>query len=159
MILLILMLLSLIAIYFVRLLYIKKMKHATLAVMILYLYLILWIYSMFLIDVFNLGLGNKETAWTLVFRSDIYNSFVALTERMNSLPIGILQAIVVVATVILVAGFSIAFTGLFQISREIYIRACKKYNFKIGKEIRNTISQVTFVRTFSIIRMNCRANC
>ena len=153
-------LLSLIAVYFTRLLQRHGMKTASVTVAVLYLYLIAWIYVVFILDVADLGFAETETRISLLHGSNIYHSFVQLNAKMAAISLPILKVIVAVAAMTLVAGFIVAFHGIFEISREI-CRFVKQYRYlqthnKTEWIIKN---KSVSVRAISIIRLYCRANC
>ena len=95
MILLLMILLSLSAVYFTRLLQQKGMKTASFMVAVLYLYLILWTYAVFILDIADLGFSERQTQVALLHGSNIYHSFVSITENMSVIPLELLEAIVV----------------------------------------------------------------
>ena len=159
MILLLMILLSLSAVYFTRLLTKKNMKAAAISVAVLYIYMIAWTYAVFVLDIADLGFAERETQVSLLHGSDIYHSFVQLTARMAAVPYELLEAIVGVAALVLFAGIAVAFHGVFEISREIYKTVCKNYVEKNKTEIRKTVLYRLPVKTVSLIRLNCRANC
>lgn len=159
MILLLMILLSLSAVYFTRLLQRKGMKTAAVTVAVLYLYLIAWTYAVFILDIADLGFAERETQVSLLHGSDIYHSFVQLTAKMAVIPFELLEAIVGVAVLVLIAGFSVAFHGVFEISKEIYKRVCKNYIEKNKTVMRKAVQAQPPVKTVSLIRLNCRANC
>lgn len=159
MILLFLILMSLSAIYFSRLLSIKKMRVAAAFVATLYSYLVAWIYLIFIIDIADLGFAESETQLTLLHGSNIYHSFVQLTAKMSAISLPMLQAIVSASIAVLIASLFVVFHGLFEISKEImhFIRKC---NYKHHKT--TEISVVPFrmhSKRVSLLRLYCRANC
>ena len=159
MILLLMILLSLSAVYFTRLLQRNGMKTAAVTVAVLYLYLIAWTYAVFILDIADLGFAERETQVSLLHGSDIYHSFVQLTAKMAAIPFELLEAIVGVAVLVLIAGFSVAFHGVFEISIEIYKTVCKNYIEKNKTVMRKAVPVQKPVKTVSLIRLNCRANC
>ena len=159
MILLLIMLLSLSSIYFTRLFLKKEMTIAAVTVAVLYIYLILWTYLMFIMDIANLGFNESETTLSLIHGSIIYHSFVDITARMSVIPLPFLEAIVLVSIFVLITGFAAAFHGLFQITKQIckYVRESLKKTYRA--RILNILIPETPQYTISILRMNCRANC
>ena len=160
MILLLIFLLSLSAIYFTRLLTAKNMRAAAVSVAVLYIYLVAWTYAVFILDVADLGFSSSETRMKLLHGSDIYHSFVNLTDKMSAIPLVLLEAIVVVAVVILSAGFIVAFHGLFEITKAV-INAAKEKTlfFEIYHRFAKCASAFTELRQSNIIRLYCRMNC
>ena len=159
MILLLMILLSLSAVYFTRLLQRRGMKTASVMAAVLYLYLIAWIYAIFILDIADLGFAETETRVSLLHGSNIYHSFVQLNAKMAAIPLPMLKAIVAVAAMTLVAGFIVAFHGIFEISREI-CRFVKQYRYQQTHKTEWVVNKGSVpVRAISIIRMNCRANC
>ena len=159
MIILLMILLSLSAVYFTRLLSKKNMRAAAITVAVLYIYLIVWTYLMFILDVADLGFLSGETKLSLLHGSNIYHAFVDLTAKMSVIPLPFLEAIVLVAVIILIAGFAVAFHGLFQITKQIckYVReSLKKFN---RARVLNILIPEIPQYDISILRMNCRANC
>ena len=160
MILLLIFLLSLSAIYFTRLLTAKNMRAAAVSVAVLYIYLVAWTYAVFILDIADLGFSSSETRMKLLHGSDIYHSFVNLTDKMSAIPLVLLEAIVVVAVVILSAGFIVAFHGLFEITKAV-INAAKEKTlfFEIYHRFAKCASASTELRQSNIIRLYCRMNC
>lgn len=160
MIVLIIVLLSLCALYFTRLVSSKNMKVAAICIVMLYSYLIAWIYFIFIFDVVDLGFSETETRLTLLRGSDIYHSFVNLTDKMSVIPLALLEAIVAVAAVILCASFVVAFHGLFEITRAVVTVARDKEILSATESIRSRIiSSFMTIKLPNIIRFNCRMNC
>lgn len=159
MIILLMILLSLSAVYFTRLLKKKGMGIAAITVAVLYIYLIVWTYMMFILDVADLGFIYGETRLSLIHGSNIYHSFTDLTARMSVIPLPFLESIVLVAVIVLVAGFAVAFHGLFEITKEIckYVRGGLK-NLKKARVLGVLLPKIPQYNV-SILRMNCRANC
>ena len=159
MILFLIALVSLSAIYFTRLLSSKKMKIAAISVAALYIYIIAWTYAMFILDVADLGFSDAKASFSLVDGSEIYRSFVVITQKMAFIPEQILYSIVLVAAVVLTASIAVAFHGLFEISREI-CRFVKQYRYLQTHKTEWIIkNKSVFVRAIPIIRLYCRANC
>ena len=159
MILLSIILLSLSAVYFIRLLSRKNMRMAAVSATILYVYLVAWIYAIFIIDIADLGFTDTETQLTLLHGSSIYHSFVQITARMSFIPLSLLQVIVGVAALILTFALAVALHGVFEISRVI-IRFYKKTKVEAYKIFENAVRSLkTQIKTYQLIRMYCRANC
>ena len=159
MIILMIMLLSLSAIYFTRLLSKKSMRAASASVAVLYIYLICWTFAIFIIDISDLGFSDAETSVSLLHGSNIYHSFVRLTEQMSVVPLQVLNAIVVVVAVTLAAALIVVFHGLFEVTKQIckYVRESLRL-FK-NTDIWNTNLFEEPDIVYPILRMNCRANC
>ena len=160
MIVLLMILLSLIAVYFTRLLQRRGMKTASVMVAILYLYLIAWIYAIFILDIADLGFAEAETRISLLHGSNIYHSFVQLNAKMAAIPLQILKAIVAVAAMTFVAGSIVAFHGLFEIAKAVVKVSKEKELFTSSNGNKQVIykSFISF-RTKSIFRILCRMNC
>ena len=159
MILMIVILLSLSSIYFTRLLSKHNKKAAALSVAVLYFYLVAWIYSIFILDIANLGFNDFETYFSLLHGSSVYHSFVSLTKTMSVIPLELLFSIVAVATLVFVAGFAVAFHGFFEITRD-FIRSSKEKEVNdswTGRD--NFFVPAVFSKSFDIIRFHCRMNC
>ncbi len=160
MILLSIALLSLSVIYFTRLLSERNMKVAAIAVATLYFYIIAWIYAIFILDIADLGFSDTETRISLLHGSDIYHSFVDITEKMSVVPIEWLKAIVAVVVITLVAGFSVAFHGVFEITRAVVRAAKEKTLFKLlGDPHNTTLIPWTQINSGELLRLHCRMNC
>ena len=159
MILLLMILLSLVAVYFTRLLQRRGMKTASVTVAVLYLYLIAWTYAVFILDVADLGFAEKETLVSLLHGSNIYHSFVQLNAKMALIPLPLLEAIVGVAALVLMAGVAVALHGVVEISRVIYRFVQKNYVELNKKEywVKKIIHPC--VKSTCFIRLYCRANC
>ncbi|MCR5056225.1 MAG: hypothetical protein K6B54_04875 [Clostridia bacterium] len=160
MIILIITLISLCAIYFIRLLSKKNMRVASISVATLYINIIVWTYAIFVLDVANLGFSDSETPITSLIGSDIYHSFVNITNKMAFIPLGLLKAIVVVITVIFVASLAVTFHGLFEITRAV-IKAAKERPITIqsGNSKDKLYCYNGFIKRIRIFRLNCRMNC
>ncbi len=159
MIILFMILISLSAIYFTRLLNKNNMRAAAISVAALYIYLIAWIYAIFVLDIANLGFSAYETRFSLLHGSDIYHSFVSMTDKMSIIPLPILKAIVGVAAMTFAAGFMVAFHGIFEISREI-CRIVKQNHLEQNHKAEWRVKTYpAHVMKVSIIRLYCRANC
>jgi hypothetical protein len=160
MILVIIALVSLIAIYFTRLFFKKEMKAAALAVALLYIYLIVWTYAVFIIDIADLGFSDSETRLSLLHGSNIYHSFVDITLKTSVIPLGILEAFVVVLAVAVIAGFIVVFHGIVEITKYVlnknnYLKLLcitKALKFKI-------INLFGGFSSVGILRLHCRMNC
>lgn len=153
-------LLSLSAIYFTRLLYHRNMKLASIATAVLYLYVVLWIYAVFILDLADLGFADVETHLALLHGSNIYHSFIQLTTQMSVIPLPMLKAIVAVVALTLTAAFIVAFDGLFEITRAVIGAVRTQKLFISSKENRKEIRAI-FESQYErqIIRMHCRMNC
>lgn len=159
MVLLFLILMSLSAIYFTRLLSNKRMRIAAIATSVVYFYLVAWIYAIFIIDIADLGFSESETQLTLLHGSNIYHSFVQLTAKMSAISLPLLQVIVGVSLLVLVTSFAVIFHGIFEISKEI-IFLIRKNGHKLRKALDIKIISIKMsIRRVSIIRLYCRANC
>ena len=129
-------------------------------VAVLYLYLILWTYAVFIIDIADLGFSEHQTQVALIHGSNIYHSFVRITESMSVIPLELLEAIVVVAVVVMVAGFSVAFHGVFEITKAVVKAAKEKQLFSfVGHHGKIFQSVIASFRNGSIIKLHCRMNC
>ena len=160
MIVLTIVLLSLCALYFTRLVSCKNMKAASISVVVLYTYLIAWIYIIFVLDVADLGFSETETRLTLLHGSDIYHSFVNLTDKMSVIPLALLEAIVAVAAIVLCASFVVAFHGLFEITRAVVNAAKEKRKVSSSESSKSKIhGPFEAIIPLNIIRLNCRMNC
>ena len=159
MILLLMALISLSTIYFVRLLEKKGMRTAAAMLAVLFTYIISWTYAVFILDVADLGFVGVESGISLLHGSNIYHSFVDITAKMSVIPLPFLESIVLVAVVVLLAGFAVAFHGLFEIAKEIckYVRSGLK-NLRKAYVFKILIPEIPQY-SVSILRMNCRANC
>ena len=150
---------SLCAIYFTRLFTQKKMRSATISVTVLYLYLIAWIYAVFILDIADLGFAETETRLTLLHGSNVYHAFVQMTAKMSVIPLPLLKAIVGAAALVLSASIAGALHGVFEITREIY-HFVKQNKLEQTSRIEWAEKlSVLPVRSISIIRLYCRANC
>ncbi len=160
MVLIILVLLSLITIYFTRLLSEKRMKTAAISIAILYFYLIAWTYAVFFIDIAGFGFSNSETRLAFLHGSDIYHSFVSIADKMSVIPLEFLKAIVVVAIVLFVAALGVVFHGFFEITQAVITAFKEKSTPVYSGELRQKF-QDTFLRFLSreIIILHCRMNC
>ncbi len=160
MIILVITLISLCAIYFIRLLTKKKMRVASISVAALYINIVLWTYAIFVFDVANLGFSDSETPITSLIGSDIYHSFVNITNKMAFIPLGLLKAIAVVVTVVLVASLAVTFHGLFEITKAV-IKAAKEKPINAQSAIdKDEISLFAgCTNRTNILRLNCRMNC
>ena len=160
MIILLIALISLCAIYFTRLLSKMKMKVAAIAVAVLYLNLIVWTYAIFVLDVANLGFSDQETHVSFLIGSDIYHSFVSITDRMSVIPFEMLEAIVAVAAIVLIAGFAVAFHGVFTFAKAV-VKVSREKELFFSNEGKNQGSNQLFIfyRENNIIRIHCRMNC
>ena len=159
MILLLMILLSLAAVYFTRLLQRNGMKTASIMVAVLYIYLIAWTYAVFILDVADLGFSEKETLVSLLHGSVVYHSFVDLNAMFSLVPLPLLVAMVVVAALVLIAGLGVALHGVVEISRAVYRFVQKNYvefNRTIYQAIREIRQRLKFI---CFIRLYCRANC
>ncbi len=151
---------SLCAIYFTRLLSKRNMRVAAVSVAVLYVYIIAWTYAVFILDVADLGFSETETRLTLLHGSDIYHSFVSLTDKMSVIPLALLEAIVAVVGIVLFASFAVAFHGLFEITKAVVKAAKDKKKASIAEAIKNKIlSYFGAIKPANIIRLNCRMNC
>lgn len=160
MILLLLALLSLSAIYFTRLLSKKNMRGAAISVTVLYFYIIVWTYAIFILDVAGLGFSETETRLTLLHGSDVYHSFVSLTDKMSVIPLALLEAIVAVVAIVLFASFAVAFHGLFEITKAVVKAANDKKKAYVAEASKSTITCFFgSIKPANIIRLNCRMNC
>ena len=160
MILLLIVLTSLCAIYFTRLLSKKNMRAAAISVAVLYAYIIAWTYAVFILDVADLGFSETETRLTLLHGSDIYHSFVSLTDKMSAIPLAFLEAIVVVATIVLCASFVVAFHGLFEITKAVVKAAKENMTIPAADSEKSKVQSIFgAIKTANIIRLNCRMNC
>ena len=160
MIILIISLLSLCAIYFIRLLSKKNMRVASISVAALYINIIVWTYAIFVFDVANLGFSDSETPITSLIGSDIYHSFVNITNKMAFIPLGLLKAIAVVVTLVLIASLAVTFHGLFEITKAV-IKAAKEkpINTKSALDKKKISLYAGCTNTTNILRLNCRMNC
>ena len=155
----ILALLSLSAIYFIRLLFCRKMKTAAVSLAILYTYLVAWIYAVFIIDTLNLNFSEAHTKLSLLLGSNIYRSFVDLTEKMSVVPLPILKAIVFVCVIAFAAAFAVALHGIVNIAIKIVRIAKKKiaiFSHSVKLKIKANYEPVI---DFSFLQMHCRLNC
>ena len=153
-------LLSLSAIYFTRLLQRRNMKVAAASVACLYIYLIIWIYAVFIMDVADLGFAEKETRITLLHGSDIYHSFVRLNVMMDKIPLPLLEAIAAVAALTFIACLIVVFHGFFEISCEIIRFVKQKEYYVFCNKIKQVVRSVALHRNKKTIRqLYCRANC
>lgn len=160
MILLFLTLISLSAYYFTRLLRKNRMGAAATSVAVLYIYLICWIYGVFILDVADLGFSEVETYVSLLHGSDIYHSFVSITDKMSAIPLELLEAIVAVAIVALLAGLAVAFHGLFVITKAVIkVAKEKRLSVEIGHNSANCTPATDERKHSNIIRLYCRMNC
>lgn len=160
MVLLIMALVSLIAIYFTRLLSKKGMKAAALAVALLYFYLIVWTYAVFVIDIADLGFSDAETRISLLHGSNIYHSFVDITAKTSVIPLGFLESFVVVLTLALVAGFAVAFHGIFEITKYVFSKQSRMKFLAYSRSFKHKIkSSLKELKPCEIIKINCRMNC
>ena len=160
MILLVILLLSLVSIYFTRLLNKKKMKIASIMVAVLFVYLILWIYAIFIIDIADLGFSEYETRLSVLHGSDIYHSFVNLNANLSTLSLPFLHTIVFVCIVTLVGGFLVAFHGLYLLTKEVFEAVKSNYTWKNHiKKNRYKTLWTTYTNNSQIIRLHCRMNC
>lgn len=159
MVLILITLLSLCAVYFARLLSKRNMRAATISVAVLYIYLIIWIYAIFVIDISDLGFSDAETRITLLHGSNIYHSFVRLTTQMSVIPLSVLKVIVAVVTMTLVSAFIVVFHGIFEITKQIWKQVCESLRYLTKTCIHkiNHFSKPDIV--YPILRLNCRANC
>ncbi len=159
MILLLMVLVSLSTIYFTLLLEKKRMRTAAVMVVVLFSYIILWTYAVFIIDVADLGFAGAETQASLLHGSNIYHSFVDLTEKMSSIPRQLLDAIVFVAALVIVAGLTVVFHGVFEFAKELL----KFFNGKERRLLPYFQLKILHIHEYydntSILRMHCRANC
>lgn len=153
-------LLSLCAIYFTRLLSKKNMKAATVSVVVLYSNIIVWMYAIFVLDVANLGFSDTETRLSLLLGSDIYHSFVSLTEKMSVIPLPLLEAIVAVIGIVLFASFAVALHGLLEITKAVVKAARDEKKAYVAEAVKNkTLGFFGSIKPANIIRLNCRMNC
>lgn len=152
-------LLSLCAIYFTRLLIKKSLKVAATAIATLYGFLIIWLYSIFVLDVASFGFSDTESSFSIILGSDIYHSFVDITAKMFYLPSGILVGITVVTALVFFFGLMVAFHGFFAIAKEISYLV-KKSKCGVHKKDNNSACLIkpVFINTL-IYRINCRMNC
>jgi len=159
MVIILLTVLSLSVIYLLRLFSRKKMKVASLATAVLYVYCVGYIYTMFIFDFFNLGFDGTETVLSLIHGSDTYHSFVKIAEKMAVMPLPFLKATVYLSVFILLCAITVCFHGFFEISLEVirFVKraTCSRSNFKKQK----IISEVIVPVKRPLIRLYCRANC
>ncbi len=160
MIILFLGLLSLCALYITHLLSKMKMRWAAISVASLYFYLVAWTYSIFILDIADLGFAETETRLSMLHGSDVYHSFVKLNGLMSTMPLPLLETIASVTAMTLVACIIVVFHGVFEIAREI-IRFVKRKRFfgtvKITKELIKPAAGRYVTRSFCLLY--CRANC
>ncbi len=160
MILLLIALISLSAIYFIRLLSKKDMKAAAISVAVLYINIIVWTYAILVLDVANLGFSDAETRLSLIQGSDIYHSFVSITDKMSVIPFELLEAIVAVAILVLLTAFTVAFHGLFEIARSVArISQEKMIFYKAESKTQTRIQPFNSYKPVRIIKIYCRMNC
>ena len=159
MILLLIILLSLSAVYFTRLLQRKGMKTASVMVAVLYLYLIAWIYAVFILDIADLGFAETETRISLLHGSNIYHLFVQLNAQMSLIPLPLLEVIAGVAAFVVLAGIAVALHGVVEITRVI-CRFAKERKYEFANNTAwETAKYRVPAKAVSILRLNCRANC
>ena len=160
MVLLMIILLSFCAIYFTRLLYSGKMPVAAIFVVVLYIYMVAWIYSIFVIDIADLGFSDTESRLSLLHGSIIYHSFVDITAKASVIPLGILESFVVILSVAVVAGLIVAFHGIFEITKYVLSKCHHIKLFSFSK--RNKTGHSYYHNGYSsycILRLHCRMNC
>ncbi len=159
MIVLLMALVSLSTIYFVLLLERKGMRTAATMLAVLFTYIISWTYAVFILDVADLGFTDVESGISLLHGSNIYHSFVDIAAKMSVIPLPFLEAIVLVAIIVFMAGFAVAFHGLFEITKQI----CKYIRDGLKNRNKTHILKIMIPESpqyvVSILRMNCRANC
>lgn len=163
MIILLIALWSFSAIYFTHLLFVKKMKVAAGLLATLYVYVLLWVYLLFVIDIGGVGFNLTVLRGNSILYGDVYRAFNAIAVNMNSLSNEYLISIVVISILIAFSSILVVLDGSVRISKEIYNRISKYFasdiiNNKEKLSISLRMKQVLFNNT-PIIRMNCRANC
>ena len=160
MIIVLMILISLVSLYFTRFLSKRNMRAAAISVAVLYIYLVVWTYAIFILDIADLGFLEHETGLSLLHASDIYHSFISLTSRMSVLSLPILKAIVEVCILAVTGGLLVAFHGLFKFTVE-FVKAIKSRKaYRAAKLIKSkTSSALSALSNIQIIRMYCRMNC
>ena len=160
MIILLIALISLCAIYFTRLLSKKGMRIGAISIVVLYINVVVWTYAIFGLDVANFGFTDSETPITSLIGSDIYHSFVNITSKMASIPLGFLKAIALVAALILIASLAVTFHGLFEITKAVIKAVKEKIINPIACSGDEKLPCLTdHKKNVNILRLNCRMNC
>jgi len=160
MVILLMILLSLCAIYFTRFLLKRKMKTASVMVASLYFYLIIWIFAIFILDALSFGYLDKETHTSLIYGSDIYHSFVNLNSTMSAMPLPIHKAIASIAAMTIITTIILVFHGLFEMTKVVIsLLKNSKNNESISKENEILKTATSLLRKKELIRLHCRMNC
>ena len=151
---------SLCALYFTRLLSRKGMKIAAICVSIVYIYFVAWIYALFILDVADLGFSDTETQLTLLHGSNIYHSFVSLTNKMSSIPLEMLEAVVTVALTVFIASLVVVFHGIIEITKAVIQAAKGNKRISMDAFVNNhLLGSSDIIKQINIIRLHCRMNC
>jgi len=164
MIILLIALWSLSAIYFTHLLFKKRMKIAAGFLALLYIYVLLWVYLLFIIDVGGVGFHLTVLRGNSILYGDVYRAFNAISVQMSSLSDQFLVSIIMIAILIAFSSILVVLDGTVKISivirnrirktvvRDLVINSSRNSNCCL-KPSHNIFE------TTPLIKMHCRANC
>ena len=159
MILVILGLLALSAIYFTRYFYKRGYKIATMAITVLFVAIVVWIYFLFVFDMADFGFREIRTRESIMFGTDIYASFVNLNAILALFPTPLLYALVGVIMFTLIVSLIVIVDGFFRAAETIF-KAFKTFKTVMRRPLNKlkTVS-IKIIPTVQLIRLYCRANC
>ena len=150
---------SLCMIYFTRLLNKKRMKAAAVSVLVLFVYIIVWVYLTLIVDIIDIGLIDFNSREAFLHGSLVYNSLVELTCAMSVISLPMLEAIVLVAVIVLFAGICVVFHGALEITKAIIrFSHSDKYSDKNRSFNKVFFPELPYVPV-KILKLNCRLNC
>jgi len=147
---------SLCAIYFTHVLHKSKLRVASIAVATMYIFVTVWTYLIFILDVANLG--YKESKASLLVGSDIFHSFNYFRDLMSSMPLGLHKATASVAILLAASILFVLVLSSIRIYKEFTRKMNSKFNTSKIKEFAQKVRDYFAFNTRKIHILHCRLN-
>ena len=151
---------SLGAAYFTRLLHKQGKKALANATGISYILLLLWLYYVFVVDVFGFGITSYPEIASFLYGKDTYIYVAQIANQSSGVPVSVLVMLAVVSFVALLMGVLAFLHGARQTVQKIYKLFKKSAIEKKRKEQKISLAVwVPQAQPVPLIRLFCRANC
>ena len=151
---------SICAIYITYLLLKRNMKVAAVAYAALYTFILLWAFSVFVVDSMNFGINAVVNSPEIIYGGNMYDSFSYLSEAIYGLPTAfgtaVLYALITLAgsvvTVLLMSGYRAVKQICHLLKRAASYTPRNKY-VEYRERVKSAYVSV------DILKLCCRANC
>ena len=151
---------SICAIYITYLLLKRNMKVAAVAYTALYAIILLWAFSVFVVDAMNFGISEVVNSQHIIYGGDMYDSFAYLSEAIYGLPSAFGTAVLYAFITLAASVIAVLFISGYRAVKQICHLLKRSYSYvkRISFTVREKAKESSRV-SVDILKLCCRANC